>query len=214
MSLLDWLANRWLVEHETGAEEIAALLAIAHCRGGSGQCQARGPVGRLEAQYWLQRRPSGRDGGTCRGRVSGGARTTPLPHHPEPCVHDKLAGGEGGSVRSLSQEAQYRRLRNRGHDHGARGAGDDLACYSKSCFAVDTPACGDRGENKRERRLVVGGRRHVLRLDPRAMHVNFTPHAPPRRGSIGAGWWQMKWVSRYSTPGSIVAIWRRGCNVV
>lgn len=34
MSLPDWLANRWLVEHETGAEEIAALLAIAQCRGG------------------------------------------------------------------------------------------------------------------------------------------------------------------------------------
>lgn len=29
MSLRDWLANRWLVEHETNAEEIANLLALA-----------------------------------------------------------------------------------------------------------------------------------------------------------------------------------------
>lgn len=28
MSLADWLKNSWLVEHESGAEEIAALLAI------------------------------------------------------------------------------------------------------------------------------------------------------------------------------------------
>jgi hypothetical protein len=29
MSLRDWLANRWLVEHETNAEEIENLLALA-----------------------------------------------------------------------------------------------------------------------------------------------------------------------------------------
>ena len=29
MSLRDWLANRWLVEHETNTEEIANLLALA-----------------------------------------------------------------------------------------------------------------------------------------------------------------------------------------
>ena len=106
MSLHDWLANSWLVEHDTSAEEIAALLAIVE------RDLANAQVAGLSADWKLNIAYNAALQAATAGLAAAGFRAAREQHHFR--TIQSLAFTIGWPSAKVDQFDRFRKKRNIG----------------------------------------------------------------------------------------------------